>query len=100
MGLEVYYPQDIRNALLAAEQSSGAALLAAMEEKSEFARGYQEGYRSALTTIALAFGLLRPDGWMPDGQSHEWQMAFLPAAARSAGEPAASRRNGRNGQSS
>jgi len=38
MGLNVYYPADVRNALLAAEQAS----------------------RAALATIALAFGLVKP----------------------------------------
>ncbi|RKY69334.1 MAG: hypothetical protein DRQ02_01355 [Candidatus Latescibacterota bacterium] len=60
MGLEVYYPKDIRNALLAAEQSSGAALAAAKKE-SEFAEGFQAGYRSALVTLSLAFGLVKPE---------------------------------------
>jgi len=61
MGLEVYYPQDIRNALLAAEQASRTALLAAGGgEDNEFARGYREGYGAALVTMALAFGLMEP----------------------------------------
>lgn len=57
MGLEVYYPADIRNALLAAEQASGAALMAAGQENDALVQIFQEGYRAALTTIALAFGL-------------------------------------------
>lgn len=56
-GLQVFYPSDIRNALLAAEQASGSALVATRAEGDEFARGYRSGYRSALATIALAFGL-------------------------------------------
>ena len=79
MGLEVFYPQDIRNALLAAEQASTVALLTADGGKSEFARGYQKGYRTALTTIALAFGLVRPDGHT---ESREWQPVFLPVDGR------------------
>jgi len=107
MGLEVYYPKDIRNALLAAEQSSGAALKAGGEllrtpdlsldeggtghrpgtGQNGFAQGYQEGYRAALTTIALAFGLIRPEGPGPrcrdEGRSGSydqgWQPAFLSA---------------------
>jgi hypothetical protein len=86
MGLEVYYPQDIRNALLAAEQSNNAAMMAlggeddADSAQSAFTRGYGAGYRAALVTIALAFGLIRPDGL---GQSTEWQQMFLPANERS-----------------
>ena len=76
MGLEVYYPRDVRNALLAAEQASNAALMAAAcDNENEFARGYESGYRAALATIALAFGLLQPDGHR-DGRN--WQPAFLP----------------------
>ena len=65
MALEVYYPQDVRNALLAAEQASSAALVAVGGEENEFAKGYREGYRAALTTIALAFGLIRPTDHSP-----------------------------------
>lgn len=55
-----YYSKDIRNALLAAEQANRGALLAAGDDK-EFTQGYREGYRAALTTIALAFGLVRQE---------------------------------------
>lgn len=86
MGLEVYYPQDIRNALLAAEQASNAAMMALGGEDAAdpaqlaFTRGYGAGYRAALVTIALAFGLIRPDGI---GQSTEWQQMLLqPAETR------------------
>ncbi len=57
MGLNVYYPQDVRNALQAAEQSTNAALTAVGGDDA-YTRGYREGYRAALTTVALAFGLL------------------------------------------
>ncbi len=62
MGLSVYYPQDIRNALLAAEQSASAALRAIGAEDDPFANGYRAGYRAALVTIALAFGLAPDNG--------------------------------------
>ena len=52
MGLEVFYKRDVINALLAAEQATAAA----------GADGrYLEGYRAALTTVALAFGLVGRD---------------------------------------
>lgn len=57
MGLNVYYPQDIRNALLAAEQATGAALDAS-SESDDFLAGYRAGYRAALVTFGLAFGLV------------------------------------------
>jgi hypothetical protein len=68
MSLEVYYPQDILNALLAAEHASGAMAEAiaaqddADDSQSAFFAGYATGYRAALTTLALAFGLVRYDG--------------------------------------
>ncbi len=74
MTLEVYYPQDIRNVLLAAEQACNTALMAASGEDNEFAKGYWEGYRAALTTVALAFGLLKPD---VRREGCEWQATFL-----------------------
>ena len=52
MGLEVYYPDDIRNALLAVEHAT--------DEAAEFGgrnEDYLAGYRAALKTIALAFGV-------------------------------------------
>lgn len=71
MGLEVYYPQDIRNALLAAEQATNAALPARTDDL--FTQGYLTGYRAALTTLALAFGLVSrplppPSPFIPDLQ--------------------------------
>ncbi len=62
MGLNVYYPQDIRNALLAAEQAVNATADAVGQQDDPFTAGFLAGYRAALTTVALAFGLVRPDG--------------------------------------
>ena len=52
MGLSVFYKEDIANAIQAAEQATTAALPDTR---------YLEGYRAALTTIALAFGLADDD---------------------------------------
>lgn len=57
MGLDVYFPADIRNALLAAEQAVGAMADAAGGKGDPFTAGFLAGYRAALTTLALAFGL-------------------------------------------
>lgn len=57
MSLNVYYPTDIRNALLAAEQAVNATTDAAGAHDDPFTAGFLTGYRAALTTIALAFGL-------------------------------------------
>ena len=60
----MYYQDDIRNALRAAEQATRAALpnnSALPETRSPndaYAEGYWDGYRAALMTIALAFGLV------------------------------------------
>jgi hypothetical protein len=74
MALKVYYPQDICNALQAAAQSCGAALLAADRGGDDLTRGYSEGYRAALTTIALAFGLARQGR---HDESIAWSSEFL-----------------------
>ena len=71
MGLDIFFSEDIRNALLAANEASAAtaAVIAEVgmvsEEVSEEAgkllalglRAYREGYTAALATVALAFGL-------------------------------------------
>lgn len=75
MGLEVYYPQDIRNVLLAADQACAAALQAVGRE-DESARIYHEGYQAALATVALAFGLIPSSS---RSGSRERQLIFLSA---------------------
>ena len=52
MGLQVFYPEDIRNALAAAEQATNQA--AEFGGRNE---DYLAGYSAALMTIALAFGV-------------------------------------------
>jgi hypothetical protein len=66
MGLDIIFLEDIRNALMAADEASSATAraCAAMggDGRDESATclylwAYLEGYRAALTTVALAFGL-------------------------------------------
>ena len=59
MGLDIFFAEDIRNALLAADEasSSTARVCAAVGGYQVTLRAYLEGYRAALTTVALAFGL-------------------------------------------
>ena len=88
MGLDIWFAEDIRNALLAANeasaataaviaevgggpstgsgqgpstlrraQGSGQAVTEATELLAVSLRAYREGYRAALTTVALAFGI-------------------------------------------
>jgi hypothetical protein len=56
MGLIIYFPEDIQNALAAAEEASAstAAMITIADERL---LAYRQGYRAALTTVALAFGL-------------------------------------------
>jgi len=59
MGLDIFFSDDIRNALLAADEASAstARVCAAVGGDQVTLRAYLEGYRAALTTVALAFGL-------------------------------------------
>jgi hypothetical protein len=59
MGLDIFFIEDVRNALLAADEasSSTARACAAVSGDQVTLRAYLEGYRAALTTVALAFGL-------------------------------------------
>lgn len=61
MGLDIFFAEDIRNALLAANEASTATARACAAGGQvgdlPLLRAYLEGYRAALTTVALAFGL-------------------------------------------
>ena len=59
MGLDIFFVEDVRNALMAANEasSSTARVCAAVGGDQATLRAYLEGYRAALTTVALAFGL-------------------------------------------
>ncbi len=81
MGLEVYYPTDIRNALLAAEQAANATAKATGNQDDPFSAGFLTGYRAALTTLAVAFGLV-PGGQVQglaaqSNTSTDWKTTLL-----------------------
>jgi hypothetical protein len=59
MGLDIFFTEDVRNALMAADEASSftARVCAAVGGDQVTLRAYLEGYRAALTTVALAFGL-------------------------------------------
>lgn len=68
MGLDIWFSEDIRNALMAANEASAATtaviaeILPGQPEEGDDGlivalRAYREGYKAALTTIALAFGI-------------------------------------------
>ena len=59
MSLDIFFAEDIRNALLAADEASSATarVCAAVGGDPVTLRAYLEGYDAALRTVALAFGL-------------------------------------------
>lgn len=69
MSLNVFFEQDIKRILLAAEHafSTTALQLGGDGDGDAYAQGYRAGHRTMLTTIALAFGLeellQQPDLW-------------------------------------
>ena len=77
VGLEVYYAADIRNALLAAEQAVGATAEATGNRDDPFTAGFLTGYRAALTTLALAFGLAAHPEPYPAGRITPLPATFL-----------------------
>ena len=56
MALDVYFKQDILNALRAAEHPVRKLTEG---EQDDYHAGYAEGYYAALATLALAFGLVQ-----------------------------------------
>jgi hypothetical protein len=59
MGLDIFCRADIANALLAVEEASSATAAAMLDgvHDVEKLRAYRQGYRAALSAVALAFGL-------------------------------------------
>lgn len=76
MSLEVYYSSDIRNALLAAEQAVNATADVSGNKDEPFSAGFLIGYQAALTTLALAFGLITH----PETSPMERETALLAAS--------------------
>jgi hypothetical protein len=56
MGLDIWFKEDIANALRAAEEC--AAGVAELGEPTPELRAYRAGFRAALATLAVAFGLV------------------------------------------
>ena len=58
MSLDIWFREDIKNIILAAEQANVQALQAGLGSTDpELQRSYHQGFRAALSTLALAFGL-------------------------------------------
>ena len=89
MSLDVWYKSDIQNALSAAERACSAALGAAGSDGDLFVTGYGAGFRSALMTVALAFGLVPTPTQAHQGSERladgSWQ--YSSAQEGDAGEP-------------
>ena len=75
MGLDIWFREDIYNALLAANEANAATTIIIAEVSEDVRllpltlRVYREGYKAALSTVALAFGI-SPQAILggPDGQ--------------------------------
>ncbi|MGQ9684406.1 MAG: hypothetical protein ACUVX9_17915 [Anaerolineae bacterium] len=59
MSFDVWFAEDIRHILLAAERASDLSLAQAEEGSTDpnALRAFRRGYRAALTAVALACGL-------------------------------------------
>ena len=58
MGLGVWFREEIRNALYAAEEVCRSTV-EALGDDSEYTRGYRDGFHAAIATLATAFGIAR-----------------------------------------
>ena len=61
-----WFKEDIRNALLAAQKATRSAPSGGVGG-DQYAQGYQDGYRSALLTLGIAFGVLDEMRQLPAG---------------------------------
>jgi len=70
MGLDIFFAEDVRNALLAANEANAQTATVAVEAGGDVVvlRAHREGFRAALATIALAFGL-RPRAILGSGEA-------------------------------
>ena len=70
--LEVYYPADIQRALVAARWAGETTARAGTVSPE-----YMEGYRAALETIGLAFGLGEVAAVVPTVEHQQWPVRVL-----------------------
>ena len=60
MALDIYFREDIVNAILAANEASASTAVAVAGSTAgnpTYLRAFREGYKAALITLALAFGI-------------------------------------------
>lgn len=71
MSLDIWFREDIRHILLAAERANALALAQAEESTADpdLLRAFRRGYQAALTTVALACGLA-PGADGPEARAH------------------------------
>ena len=62
----MWFKEDIKNTLLAMNQTMETTVTCACND-DQYTRGYRAGYVSALTTIALVFGVLDEIRQLPAG---------------------------------
>ena len=72
MSLDLWFREDIENALRAAEAASAATVaVLGKTGNPEVVRAYRQGYRAALAVVAQAFGIsfcLRHDRELPSSR--------------------------------
>ena len=80
MSLDIWLKEDIANIILAAERASASATAALGElaDDAEKLQAYRQGYRDALSTLALPFGLAETPAQLRSGRT---QPLVLPAKA-------------------
>ncbi len=78
MSADVYFKRDIANALLATYQSARETSYAIGSEDAARVAMYHAGYRSAISTLALFFGI-SPALVLPDDQVERARYAKIAA---------------------
>ncbi len=60
MSLDIWFREDIKHILMAAERASSSSLAQAEESSTDpgALRAYRRGYQAALSAVALACGLI------------------------------------------
>jgi len=72
MSLDIWFREDIRHILMAAERASEVALAQGEESATDVSalRAYRRGYRAALSAVALACGLVPCPDEATSGAGH------------------------------
>ena len=68
MGLDIWFPDQIANIILALAETS-VMMASVTTDHTEAAEAFRDGYQAALLAIAYAFGISPP----PSLACHQWQ---------------------------